>query len=110
MKGRLSIAARLARAAVITLALAACASQAGNRDTGISGPLSIETQGAFFVSGRDILSDTRSTPANRAATGTVTIDQMYVYDRVPVSVMPLSLTLIIGQGSGFRFMRSMEAG
>jgi len=35
---------------------------------------------------------------------------MYVYDRVPVRVMPLSLTLVIGQGSAFTFMRSMEAG
>ena len=110
MKGRLFIAARLARAAVITLVLAACASQAGNRGTVISGPLSIEKQGAIFASGRGILPDTRSTPANDAATGTVTIDQMYVYDRVPVRVMPLSLTLVIGQGSAFTFMRSMEAG
>jgi hypothetical protein len=96
MKGRLSIAARLAGAAVITLALAACASQAGDRAAVTSGPLSIAKQGSFFVGGHDIHSDTLSTLPNYAASGTVTVDQMYVHYQVPVSAKPLSLTLIHG--------------
>jgi hypothetical protein len=96
MTGRLSSAVRLVGAAAITLALAACASPGGERAAVTSGPLSIAKQGSFFIGGHDIHSDTLSTLPNYAASGTVTVDQMYVHYQVPVNAKPLSLTLIHG--------------
>ncbi|QRX84263.1 esterase [Glaciimonas sp. PAMC28666] len=62
----------------------------------IARPMMISRQGSFFVGGHDIFSDTLSTLPNYAASGTVTVDQMYVHYQVPVKAKPLSLTLIHG--------------
>jgi hypothetical protein len=47
------------------------------------GPLTIETQGSFFVGGRDVRSDTLSTLPAYAPSGTITVDQVYVRYQVP---------------------------
>jgi len=63
----------------------------------ISGPLVIAREGSFFVGGRDVHSDTLSTVPAYAASGTVTVDQMYVRYQVPVdSGTHVPLTLIHG--------------
>jgi pimeloyl-ACP methyl ester carboxylesterase len=49
-----------------------------------TGPLTIQEQGSFFVGGRDIHSDDLSTLPAYAASGTITVDQMYVHFQVPV--------------------------
>jgi hypothetical protein len=48
------------------------------------GPLMIEKQGSFFIGGRDVAADTLSTLPAYAASGTITVDQMYVRYQVPV--------------------------
>jgi hypothetical protein len=50
-----------------------------------TGPLSIESQGSFFVGGREVRSDALSTLPAYAPSGTITVDQMYVRYQVPVS-------------------------
>lgn len=59
-------------------------------------PLTIEKQGSFFVGGRTIKSDTLSTLPAYAASGTITVDQMYVRYQVPVDPKKLPVTLIHG--------------
>lgn len=49
-----------------------------------TGPLSIESQGSFFVGGREVRSDALSTLPAYAPSGTITVDQMYVRYQVPV--------------------------
>jgi hypothetical protein len=48
------------------------------------GPLTIAKQGSFFVGGRDVHSDTLSTVPAYDASGTATVDQMYVRYQIPV--------------------------
>ena len=48
-----------------------------------TGPLTIQEQGSFFIGGRDIHSDDLSTLPAYAASGTITVDQMYVHFQVP---------------------------
>ncbi len=50
-----------------------------------AGPLTIARQGSFFVGGRDVSADTLSTLPAYAASGTITVDQMYVHYQVPVA-------------------------
>ena len=91
--------ARLARClfaaltATFVLALAGCASPGG---TGTSQPLVLESQGSFFIGGRDLKSDTLSTLPAYAASGTVTVDQMYVHYQVPATKSGVPITLIHG--------------
>ncbi|MCX7364965.1 MAG: esterase [Alphaproteobacteria bacterium] len=59
-------------------------------------PLIIEKQGSFFVGGRTVKSDTLSTLPAYAASGTITVDQMYVRYQVPVDPKKLPVTLIHG--------------
>lgn len=59
-------------------------------------PLTIEKQGSFFVGGRTVKSDTLSTLPAYAASGTITVDQMYVRYQVPVDPRKLPVTLIHG--------------
>jgi len=59
-------------------------------------PLSIERQGSFFVGGHDVHSDTLSSTAARASSGTVTVDQVYVRYQIPVGAIGSPLTLIHG--------------
>ncbi|PLZ04050.1 esterase [Burkholderia sp. WAC0059] len=97
MRDPASLAGRLCCTALLAFALASCVSQTtSDRAAGLSGPLSIAKQGSFFIGGRDVHSDTLSTLPNYAASGTVTVDQMYVHYQVPVGAKPLSLTLIHG--------------
>src|SRR5450432_4704152 len=60
------------------------------------GPLTIARQGSFFVGGRDVKSDTLSTLPAYAASGTITVDQMYVRYQVPAAVSGVPITLIHG--------------
>jgi pimeloyl-ACP methyl ester carboxylesterase len=48
------------------------------------GPLTIERQGSFFVGGRTLHSETLSTLPAYGASGTVSVDQLYVRYQVPV--------------------------
>jgi pimeloyl-ACP methyl ester carboxylesterase len=61
-----------------------------------SGPLTIAKQGSFFVGGRDVKSDALSTIPNFGATGTITVDQMYVRYQTPLQPKDYSITLIHG--------------
>jgi len=47
-----------------------------NADTG---PLTIASQGSFFVGGRDVKSDNLSLLPAYAPGGTISVDQMYVH-------------------------------
>lgn len=67
------------------------------RETGSSvAPLRIETQGSFFVGGRDVHSDTLSSTALRLPTGTITVDQVYVRFQIPVGATAPPITFIHG--------------
>jgi hypothetical protein len=46
-------------------------------------PLSIASQGSFFVGGRDVSSNTLASVPGLDPAGTVTVDQMYVHYQVP---------------------------
>jgi len=59
-------------------------------------PLTLSTQGSFFVGGRDVPSETLSTLPAYAPSGTITIDQVYVRYQVPVSPVRVPLVLIHG--------------
>jgi pimeloyl-ACP methyl ester carboxylesterase len=59
-------------------------------------PLSIAKQGSFFVGGRDVKSDALSLQPAVAASGTVTVDQMYVRYQVPVRAQHDPIVLIHG--------------
>jgi hypothetical protein len=83
-------------AAAFAIGLAACAASPPDRAAALSGPMSIAKQGSFFVGGHDVHSDTLSTLPNYAASGTVTVDQMYVHYQIPSGAKPLSLTLVHG--------------
>ena len=62
-----------------------------------SAPLKLEKEGSFFVGGRDVQSDTLSLDPRYAASGTITIDQVYVHYQVPVKAKrQYPLTLIHG--------------
>ncbi|HEY4375393.1 MAG TPA: esterase [Burkholderiales bacterium] len=86
-------AARLPRAFLMLLfaALAGCAAQPG-----INRPLALESQGSFFIGGREVKSDTLSTLPAYAASGTITVDQMYVHYEIPASKSGVPITLIHG--------------
>jgi hypothetical protein len=60
------------------------------------GPLTIARQGSFFVGGHDVKSDTLSTLPAYAASGTITVDQMYVRYQVPVGTLGVPIILIHG--------------
>ncbi len=62
-----------------------------------SAPLKLEKEGSFFVGGRDVQSDTLSLDPRYAASGTITIDQVYVHYQVPAKAKRhYPLTLIHG--------------
>ncbi len=80
---------------VIATALAGCASQRG--PAGTDGPLSIGSQGSFFVGGHDLKSETLSAvPAVFAPVGTIAVDQMYVRYQVPEKVGNRALVFVHG--------------
>ncbi len=60
-------------------------------------PLSIASQGSFFVGGRDVSSSTLSSVPRHVPVGTITVDQMYVHYEIPVDAgNRYPLTLIHG--------------
>lgn len=59
-------------------------------------PLTLSSQGSFFVGGRDVSSETLSTLPAYPASGTVTVDQIYVRYQVPVSPARPPLVFIHG--------------
>ena len=59
-------------------------------------PLRIDKQGSFFVGGRDIHSETLSSTATRAPSGTITVDQVYVQYQVPAGAQGHPVTFIHG--------------
>jgi hypothetical protein len=59
-------------------------------------PLVIESQGSFFIGGRDVKSEALSTLPAYAASGTITVGQMYVRYQVPVGAKGPPVTLIHG--------------
>jgi hypothetical protein len=66
-------------------------------DKSSPGPLTLQSQGSFFVGGRDVQSDTLSTLPAYAPSGTISIDQMYVHYEVPARAgKHVPLTLIHG--------------
>jgi len=88
-------AARLRHVLILVLAictLAGCTAPGG----GTGGPLVIAQQGSFFIGGRDVKSDTLSTLPAYSASGTVTVEQMYVRYQVPASVKGWPVTMIHG--------------
>ncbi len=63
----------------------------------VTGPLTLEKQGSFFVGRRDMQSDTLSTLPAYAPSGTITVDQMYVrYHLLTGAVRHPALTFIHG--------------
>ena len=62
----------------------------------VAQPLSIEKQGSFFIGGHDVKSDTLSTLPAYAASGTITVGQMYVRYQVPSGASHTPVTLIHG--------------
>ena len=76
------------------MVLAACASSPTPQ--AVDTPLSIAKQGSFFVGGRDVKSDALSLLPAYAASGTVTVDQMYVRYQVPVRAPHDPIVLIHG--------------
>ncbi len=79
-------------ACAATLLTAAQAADAPSMD----GPLTIAKQGSFFVGGRDVKSDALSTVPAFGATGTITVDQMYVRYQIPTQPKDYAVTLIHG--------------
>ena len=59
-------------------------------------PLTIESQGSFFIGGHDVKSDTLSTLPAYAPSGTITVGQMYVHYQIPVAAKHVPVTLIHG--------------
>jgi hypothetical protein len=60
-------------------------------------PLSIASQGSFFVGGRDVSSTTLSSVPRHVPVGTITVDQMYVHYEIPADAgNRYPLTLIHG--------------
>jgi hypothetical protein len=59
-------------------------------------PLTIESQGSFFIGGHDIKSDTLSTLPAYAPSGTITVGQMYVHYQIPVAARHVPVTFIHG--------------
>ena len=62
----------------------------------VAEPLTIESQGSFFIGGHDIKSDTLSTLPAYASSGTITVGQMYVRYQIPVAAKHVPVTLIHG--------------
>ncbi|MDP4026523.1 esterase [Methylobacterium sp. NEAU 140] len=60
------------------------------------GPLTVASQGSFFVGGRNVASETLSTLPAYAPSGTITVDQVYVRYQIPVAPVRAPLVLVHG--------------
>ena len=78
-------------ALLCALLLAACAAQDPT-----AGPLTLQSQGSYFVGGTDQRSETLSTLPAYDASGTITVGQMYARYMAPPNASPLKLVLIHG--------------
>ena len=78
------------------LALCGCAAPGGRSANSDSGPLTIASQGSFFVGGRDIRSDNLSLLPAYAPGGTIAVEQMYVRYQVPVAPQRKPVVFIHG--------------
>jgi pimeloyl-ACP methyl ester carboxylesterase len=85
---------QLAAAASLGLFVAPTFAQTAPRP--YQGPLTIASQGSFFIGGREVKSDTLSTLPAYASSGTITVDQMYVHYQIPVGTSGVPITLIHG--------------
>lgn len=81
---------------VTALGLVGCAAPGGNNASSDSGPLTIASQGSFFVGGRNVRSDNLSLLPAYAPAGTIAVDQMYVHYQVPVAARRPSVVFIHG--------------
>lgn len=94
------IAAALSLFAVAAV-LSACTTSMSNPDA--TGPITIASQGSFFVGGRQVTAagtfDATASPNPTTAGQTYWVDQMYVQYQVPVNARKLPLILVHG-GSG----------
>ena len=59
-------------------------------------PLTLSSQGSFFVGGRAVRSETLSSLPAYAPSGTITVDQVYVHYQIPAEIRGPALTLIHG--------------
>ncbi|OZI23147.1 esterase [Bordetella genomosp. 9] len=89
---------KLARSIAVLAAMFACvAMQAAHaQSVDVKQPLTIASQGSFFVGGREVKSETLSTLPQVDPTGTVTVEQMYVQYQVPVDAKPVQVVFIHG--------------
>ena len=78
-------------ALLCALLLAACAAQDPT-----AGPLTLQSQGSYFVGGTETRSETLSTLPAYDASGTITVGQMYARYMAPPNASPLKLVLIHG--------------
>src|SRR5476651_1645193 len=62
----------------------------------VAEPLTIESQGSFFIGGHDVKSETLSTLPAYAPSGTITVGQMYVHYQIPVAARHVPVTFIHG--------------
>ena len=84
------------RRSVVFLLFIAIVALQGCAQPSMTGPLTIEKQGSFFVGGRNVQSDTLSVLPQYASAGTIAVDQMYVRYQVPVNAAKRPITLIHG--------------
>jgi pimeloyl-ACP methyl ester carboxylesterase len=97
--GFMSIPSRFLRIAAVLMMAASAALPAAtqNKPAPASAPLTLEKEGSFFVGGRDVQSDTLPTQPKYPASGTITVDQVYVHYQVPAGAgRHYPLTLIHG--------------
>jgi hypothetical protein len=86
----------LAFISMSALWLSACGSMTGNPNSMMRGPMTIASQGSFFVGGKSIQSKTLSTLPAYAPSGTVSVEQMYVRYQIPVGAKRIPITMIHG--------------
>ena len=86
----------LAWALAGAIALSGCAVSGGFNASADTGPLTIASQGSFFVGGRDVKSDNLSLLPAYAPGGTISVDQMYVHYQLPVAPKRPPLVFIHG--------------
>lgn len=77
----------------MALVLAACAAP---KAPSASDPLTIASQGSFFVGGRNVKSNDLAMVGFFPPTGTITVDQIYVHYQVPVAAQRKPLVLVHG--------------
>jgi pimeloyl-ACP methyl ester carboxylesterase len=82
---------------ILTTLLACFAMQpARSQNIDIKAPLTIASQGSFFIGGRELKSETLSTLPQVDPKGTVTVEQMYVQYQIPVHPKAASVVFIHG--------------